>query len=233
MLNNTVHKDSFSSKRTGTLRGMTGTYDFDFTSKPEILGVRLLSSVRNKGLLERVPHIEVCEGLALIADMVSGELHAVVTNDMLEGTGIPADDIFDAALFNMSFDRALLTDINDALSLPPDERENMLDRPAGLMQMLSPSMYILSNHESYWGAAALFYPGVMQKLSKLIGGDFYVLPSSVHELIILPVSDEADPQKLADTISAANSTVVSSEDFLSDYLYICRDGSLIRMDPAA
>ena len=90
------------------------------------------------------------------------------------------------------------------------------------------SLYLLSNRDCFWGSAALFYPGLLGKLCELLNGSFFVLPSSVHEVLLLPESD-GDPQRLADIICNANRTVVSEDDYLSDDLFICRSGRLRRI----
>ena len=51
----------------------------------------------------------------------------------------------------------------------------------------------------FWGAAALFYPGVMDRLREMLG-DFYVIPSSVHELLLLPITADADPKNISEMI---------------------------------
>ena len=59
-------------------------------------------------------------------------------------------------------------------------------------------------------------------------GDFYVLPSSVHEFILIAVEDQ-DPQQLADLVRSANRSVVKDSEVLSDDLYICESGILNRV----
>lgn len=86
---------------------------------------------------------------------------------------------------------------------------------------------VLSSADLYWGSSALFYPGVTAKIHALLGGDFYVLPSSVHELIIVPAGG-ADPEKLEEVLRSANREVVEAADMLSDDLYICESGRVRR-----
>jgi hypothetical protein len=86
-------------------------------------------------------------------------------------------------------------------------------------------VFVLSNRETYWGAAALFYPGVMDRVHYMLG-DFYVIPSSVHELLLLKVTADADPNNIAEMIWSANRSVVDEEEVLSDDLYICDSDKL-------
>ena len=190
-------------------------------------GVRLLNKGTNLEFLKDVPHL--CKnGLALIAEIRSGEFRAVITNSLLESLDISKEELFDRALADsVSNDRATLYRISDIVCGSSESSENLLDAP-GTDIPLPPSLYVLSNEDSFWGAAALFYPGMLSRLTKLMGGDFYVLPSSVHEVLLLPVT-EGDPQQLSGIIRTANVTVVNSGDYLSDDLYLCESGKLKRV----
>ena len=103
------------------------------------------------------------------------------------------------------------------------ECENLLE--SSTTAPLPASLYVLSNEDSFFGAAALFYPGMLERLTILMGGAFYVLPSSIHEVLLLPVTD-GDAQKLADIIKTANRTVTDSDVFLADDLFVCEAGRL-------
>ena len=80
-------------------------------------------------------------------------------------------------------------------------------------------MYILSNKERINGAAALIYNGVLKKFADNLGNDLFILPSSVHELILVPECDVRDPDHLTDMIAEVNDTQVSREEILSYSLY--------------
>ena len=69
---------------------------------------------------------------------------------------------------------------------------------------------------------------MIDRLHELLGGDFYVLPSSVHELILIAVDDQ-DPQQLVDLVRSANHSVVKDNEILADDLYICESGELHRV----
>ena len=69
---------------------------------------------------------------------------------------------------------------------------------------------------------------MISRIHELLGGDFYVLPSSVHELILIAVDDQ-DPQQLADLVRSANRSVVRDNEILANDLYICESGELHRV----
>lgn len=188
-------------------------------------GVRLLNRSGNRDYLKDVAYIDVGCGFALIAEIRSGDFRAVITNSLLASLGMTKEDLFERALDDASMnDRATLYDLADMLPSFPEGNLNLLDSKAGAV--LPPvSLYVLSNESSFWGASALFYPGMLDRLSDLMGGSFYVLPSSIHEVLLLPFT-EGDPQRLVDIIRSANRSVTESDVFLADELFFCEGGSL-------
>lgn len=87
-------------------------------------------------------------------------------------------------------------------------------------------MYVLTNTIKQYGAGAILYSGMKKKLEDAVG-DFVVIPSSVHETIIIPRSlGEIDG--LTHLIREVNETVVSPEEVLSDVPYeLISDGALL------
>lgn len=199
--------------------------DPDVLTGQGLLGVRLLNKSGNRDYLKNVSYLDVGCGFALIAEIRSGDFRAVITNGLMDSLGMTKESLFERALEDSSMnDRATLFDLGDMLPAFPQGNMNLLDSADGTV--LSPvSLYVLSNESSFWGAAVLFYPGMLARLSELMGGSFYVLPSSVHEVLLLPVT-EGDPQKLVDIIRSANRTVTDSDVFLADELFICESGKL-------
>ena len=80
-------------------------------------------------------------------------------------------------------------------------------------------MYVLTNSTGSLGAAALFYPDVKEKAAELMGSDYYILPSSVHEVILVPDNPSIDAKDLCKMVKEANRTVVEEKDILSDNVY--------------
>lgn len=81
-------------------------------------------------------------------------------------------------------------------------------------------MYVLTNQKKIFGAAELLDNGTLRQVSDELGGDFIVLPSSLHECIILPADGTLSYQKLADMVAGVNINAVSIEERLSDHVYL-------------
>ena len=80
-------------------------------------------------------------------------------------------------------------------------------------------MRVLSNHQRMNGAVCLIYQGVMERLAKEHQADLYILPSSIHEIILLPDTGKENPRDLKSMIVQVNRTQVAPEEVLSDSLY--------------
>lgn len=62
-------------------------------------------------------------------------------------------------------------------------------------------------------------PGVLNQVSQIFPEGFYILPSSVHEVLIVPKGTEMEPQELGKIVREVNRTEVSRADVLSDRVY--------------
>ena len=195
----------------------------DFDAVRNNLTVRLLEKKRNREFLANMPYVSVGHGLAVIADINMGEdrggdWRIAVNNSVLESMGVDKETLFAEAMnSSMLMDPPLLIDMSNALfSL---DRENLLDRTDPIAPEDIGGMYVLTNASGSFGAAAMFYPDVKEKAAELIGGDYYILPSSVHEVILVPDVQGISAKELSDMVKQANRTVVDEKDILSDNVY--------------
>ncbi|MCR5604754.1 MAG: DUF5688 family protein [Lachnospiraceae bacterium] len=97
--------------------------------------------------------------------------------------------------------------------------DNLLEM-YGISKEEHPSMYVLSNSITLNGAAALLDAKTMEDISQKLGGDFIVLPSSIHEVIVLPADVEMDRRDLEAMVQDVNAGEVAPEDRLSDHVYM-------------
>lgn len=97
------------------------------------------------------------------------------------------------------------------------------------VESLGERINVLTNDRGIAGATAMIYEHELENLANMLGSDLYVIPSSIHEVITVPVSD-VDPEHLSLMIADANRTVLKENDILSDNLYCFRrDGAEVTM----
>ena len=85
--------------------------------------------------------------------------------------------------------------------------------------MDQPQLIVLTNDQALHGAGALFYPGQMDAVAQQLGSDYFVLPSSIHEVLLLPDDGSVDYNALETMVQDINMTAVAPEDQLSDHVY--------------
>ena len=79
-----------------------------------------------------------------------------------------------------------------------------------------PPLYVLTNKEKTQGAAMIARPDIMKEIGDKFGCDYYVLPSSTHEVLVMPVSAGVELEMLSAMVHEVNATEVSPQDKLSD-----------------
>lgn len=94
------------------------------------------------------------------------------------------------------------------------------------------SLLVLTTKDGYLGASALFYPEMTRRIGEIVGGDYFVLPSSVHEVLIYPDNGTMKAEELAQMVQSINESEVQPEERLGNrVLHYRRD--LERLQVAA
>ena len=187
---------------------------------------RLVNRKRNRVLLERVPHIDfldlsICFFYAY-QNTVIGFGSILIYNSHMEMWGCSTETLLELAKENT--ERIYPWEIHrmeELLSeaLPWEDWETQ-EAPSGEEDAEeNVSMRVLCNSQRVYGATCMIYPGVLRALADDLGENFYILPSSVHEILLLPDSGAEDARYLREMIREVNATQVEPEEVLSDNLY--------------
>lgn len=80
-------------------------------------------------------------------------------------------------------------------------------------------IYVCTNDSGMFGAAVMLLKDELNSIAERLGGKIYILPSSIHEVIIVPKIEAYDLKMLRETVKGVNETVVNESDFLSDSVY--------------
>lgn len=95
------------------------------------------------------------------------------------------------------------------------------DRELGLYQEIP--LFVLSNSEKNYGAALILYPHVLKAVGDQLGTDYFVLPSSIHECIIIPAVYGLEAKLLHEMVEEMNEEHVEPEEVLGASVYrYCR-----------
>ena len=188
----------------------------DYESARKHLGLMVIGAEENREYLETLVH-EVIEGLALVPivfiDDESSTGCIKIKKELLMAWEVTAQEVMEEAKQNaarvMPPTFKLMSDIlreNSDLNLDdlcvPEEAE----------------LFVVSNRYFVCGASVAFYPGFLESIGKALGTDFYVLPSSINELILLRDLGQ-NPLELLQIVKTVNRTQLQPEEVLADAVY--------------
>lgn len=221
---------------------MKGLFDifYDFELIKDKLFIQAIGIERNKELLKHIPYMAV-EDIAItyrVLASYSDESIAsfLVTNEIMKMYGVTKRQLHQAAMQNApEIMKAQFSTMKDILSeyikdvclnkhgdigLPDelDYSQIFMMGDEGI-----PEMYILTNRRRTFGASVMFYPGLMKRVAAEIGGNFYILPCSVHEVILLkvPAMGEMPLRELYEMVQFVNDNryMMQEKDILSYSVY--------------
>ena len=195
----------------------------DYSQMKEKLVMEVVSAENNKEMLKNVPHKDI-EDMAVVYRFVidsddQSRATILATNQMLENFGITAEQLHADAMENaprikpaeikgmgeviaelMGIDKS---DMNDVYPVSPEEEQ----------------IFVASVPDKVHGAGVLAYQGFMDQAAERVGGDFFILPSSVHEILIVPDNGKMGLAELEKMVREVNATEVDPVDKLTDNVY--------------
>ena len=171
-------------------------------------------------ILGETPHKKI-EDMALVVSIAlvdfsdeHGKSVVVVSKPLMEMYGIDEQQLFaDAERNSLSYEPVVFTPLGEMIK-NLIQAENLPD-PAdeGIIA------YIATNRTGFHGASVLTYPDFCKEAAETMGGSFYLIPSSVHEFILIKDDGTPKAKDLNKMIKNVNETVLEPRDFLSNQCY--------------
>lgn len=182
---------------------------------------RLVSKEKNLPMLKDVPH-ELFLDLAIIFTVVyrhtkEGLETIRITNEIMEKWSLTTSELMEYAKKNTRcWFPEKISNLAEIV-FPFLEGENEFD-----LEEESPinHMKVLTNTSKINGASVILYDHVIENLAEKFKSDIYILPSSIHELLILPSNGSDKFEELKETVQQVNKVAVSKEEYLSDTVYL-------------
>lgn len=192
----------------------------DYKQVRERICYRLIGRENNEKLLEDIPYIEfydlaICFFYAYEGEEL-GEGSILIRKSHMETWNVTISELFDRATVNTPKLFPWECQKIDALLEEPVELAGNGEISSILQEV---PMRVLSNQKRIYGAGCILYPGVLQQLAVEQGGNYYILPSSIHEVILLKDLGNEDEDRLKWMIYHINREAVENEEVLSDSLY--------------
>lgn len=194
----------------------------EFDKVQDKIAVKLINYKKNKDYLKDYPHVRMLD-LAIVFYIVlevcqDGLATVVITYEHMKKWGISESKLYDIALKNsVKLLPAKFTSMKDMLEeLMYDSSESEPVESAWTEGM----MYVLTNEQRNCGAACMLYGGILDMIGNLLGSNFFILPSSIHEVLIVAADDFSDPDILDSIINDVNHSYVAKEELLGNHCYI-------------
>lgn len=186
---------------------------------------KLINTEKNRELLRDVPYIPFHDLSIVFQCLVSeerfGNASILIHNVHLQLWKVNARELYECALENTPLLQGYeLADMNTVLeemkALGGIDDEEIED-----MQQEVP-MYVLSNKSMINGASCILYKDILKDFAMVVDKDLYVLPSSIHEVILLPSDGTQESEQLKEMVREINQSQVEKEEVLSDSVYYYR-----------
>lgn len=132
---------------------------------------------------------------------------------------ITPQELIESARKNMEDDPVEIQDmaqyVQDIMGIPADNKTGQV-------------FTVLRTESGKYGARAIFDPELLDRVAEMYGGDIYVVPSSIHEIIAFKKDSDMEATALAKIILQVNETEVDTGDFLSNTPYVFERGKGLR-----
>ncbi len=204
----------------------------DYEQVKDHIIFKLINYERNKELLQQVPHLRYLD-LAivfncLLSSYTDGCATILIHHQHLSYWNISANELYEVAKKNTPSLlpkqlQSMTSVLNNMLDL--SELEDIFEEE----EIMIP-MYILTNHKKLHGSACILYENLLAEIAEKLGSDLYILPSSIHEVLLVPSTTANSYAELSSMVREVNTTHVCREEVLSDHVYYySRDTKKITM----
>lgn len=198
-----------------------------FESVKKDICFRFVNAKMNEELLESAPHI-IWNDLAVIFYVLvskdwGGVATILVRDELQEIWGVSEETLYQIALSNTpKHFPATVYSMADIL------KERVMQRMGEEAEILfnmftynhsMPKMYVVTNKEATNGAISILYSDFLKEFTEEIGRNVYILPSSIHETILIPAVFGMNANELKEMVCFVNETEVTKEERLSDSVY--------------
>lgn len=194
----------------------------DYEYVKDKLQVRICDTNENQERLSKLVHSERSDFSAtyhVILDTNSeGQTSVAVTPDVMKSWGVSMEQLHQDALAADMDRKPILSDMYSVMQemIAGMKATNLLMESNRDDLMMDETMFCLTNQDKINAAGLLMQDDLMAQISDLLGGSYYILPSSIHELLIVPDRGELGINELSELVREVNRTQVSPQDRLSD-----------------
>lgn len=181
----------------------------------------LVNYEKNADLLKNVPHFRFLDCAIVFRCLAKCDIYGTATilvkNEHLKFWNIDTDELHDVAMINTP--ELLPAEISNIMDILKDM--DVVDEDMSEAIGREFPMYVLTNQSKLNGSACILYKNILKDLAIKTNSNLYLLPSSIHEIIIIPTNTYSeDRDALKEMVASVNSTMLITEEILSDSVYL-------------
>lgn len=225
---------------------------FDYEKIKDRICYKVVGKDTNQQYLENdIPYGEIAGNLAVIYYVALNGGVVTVNNRLLKTWGIDEEELYAVAdintarLFPATFEsmrETMLHILEECESLEIMKYqyglENMDDQSfkeflAKALEAREMPVYVLRAGNAPFGASVMLYDGVLEMVRNTLEKDFIILPSSIHELLIIPYDAELSISDCRKMVQEVNATELSITERLSDSMYFCNGRDIVLLQDEA
>jgi len=191
----------------------------DFCVAKHSIYAKLIHFAKNKQFLEDKPYQKFLDLAVIVYFEMEGkdgfQGNVIITNSLLHIWNVSEEELFQLAFQNTKEKKSFLfRSMMEVLDDYFSEEERLHYEQA------QQKMYVLTNKNKHYGAITVCYMECLKGIRDVLGVDYYLIPASVHEWIVLPNNGTCDVDYLKYLVKSMNDTVISPEEVLSDAIYM-------------
>lgn len=189
----------------------------DYELARDNIMIQVVPTEENWEMLKGIPHKEIGDISMVYRIMLDvsdhGDSSVLVSNSLLSHYGISEAQLYDDAMKNAP------ERFPAALRSMKEVMAEMLGVPADTLPGGPEDMFVATCNGGSRGAGCIFYPDFMKDAAEKLGGDYFVLPSSVHEVLFLRDDGSRSYHELEQMVCEVNQGEVAPQDRLSNSVY--------------
>lgn len=190
----------------------------DFSTLRDRITFRLINAARNEELLSEIcykPYLDLAIVFSCVVSIKGEETASfLIRREHLLMWDVTVDQLF--ALARENTPRLFPVRCQGILEVLEEEYPGSVPES---FSNLEERMYVLTNTLKLHGAGCILYRHILRDLGEKLGRDLYLIPSSIHEMLIVPAFEEIDSACFRDMIAQGNADTVTEEEYLSDHAY--------------
>ena len=205
-----------------------GSFSMDISNCIDKIVCRLVSYERNSRLLEEIPYIPFLDMAIIFYCLVTENENGIgsvrISNSIMENWCMTVKTLYTVAIHNTErlFPKIFCPLKLMLESILNSEGKDVPEVIGGIETSYyneAEAPFILTNNKGINGSAAILYPECLKDIGKITETGMYIIPSSIHELLIIPDDGQMSPDGLKEMVKEVNTSCVAPDEVLSDMVY--------------